>query len=331
MTATTGNVNTPTNDCFKGFSPQDIIKGRFLDMLEIIRDMLKQYEAKVLKLELENGALSNMFRTVERSILQQRKEATALTDKVKIQVEQIKELVKENELWKVKLDKDMQRETSLTTHIEEVNKELEKYKEEIKETYAQVVKEKETIKEWILEVKTRNDKQETEIRQAIKKALVTNSKLVQNTADRSKSLIIFGCLEKGISSKVDRAAEEMKIIEKIVGLGEGLNSKKNVSDFRRIGKYEKDKNRPLRVTFNEVKHLKEVLRNVRKLQCDEDGKHWSIRQDLSKEDREKVKMKIAAKRLNGNRNEEEINSFFYKVLGNGKLVKRYIKTKQQNH
>ncbi|XP_069175648.1 kinesin-related protein 4-like [Procambarus clarkii] len=116
---------------------------------------------------------------------------TALTNKVTNQEEQIKKLVKENEVWKVKsgdfeeinkkidsyseqlqgtlkanieLGKDLQLEISLMTHIQEVNKELEKYKEEIKEMYAQVVKEKETIKEVCLEVKTRNDKQEADLR-----------------------------------------------------------------------------------------------------------------------------------------------------------------------
>ncbi|XP_069162662.1 uncharacterized protein PF3D7_1120000-like [Procambarus clarkii] len=355
-TTPTEKVDTPSDDGFKGFSTQDIRKGGVLGRLEIIEDMQMKYEEKVLKLEEDNGALWSELCTLKGSMLQQGKIITALTDKVTNQEEQIKELVKENEAWKVKcgdfeeinkkidsygeqlqaslranikLGKDLQLETSLTTHIEEVNKELEKYKEEIKATYAQVVKEKETIKEVCSEVKTRNDQQEAEIRQAIRKELVTNSKLVQNTADRTKSIIIFGCLEKEISSRVDRAAEEMKIIEKIVGLGEG--SKENVSDFRRIGKYEKEKNRPLRVTFNGVKNMMEVLRNARKLQSDEVGKSWSIRQDLSKEDREKLKMNlIEAKRLNGDRNEEDRNSFFYKVTGTGKLVKWYIKTKQQD-
>ncbi len=67
----------------------------------------------------------------------------------------------------MELGKETQRETSLATQIEEANKELEKYKEEIKATYAQVVKERETIKEVCLEVKTRNDQQEAEIRQPI--------------------------------------------------------------------------------------------------------------------------------------------------------------------
>ncbi|XP_069166150.1 myosin heavy chain, clone 203-like [Procambarus clarkii] len=302
-----------------------------LGQLEIIEDTQKKYEERAFKFEEENGTLWSEFHILKRSILQQGQNVTALTDKVKIQEEQIKELVKENEVWKQKFGKDMQRETAFATHIEEVNRELEKYIEKIKETYAQIVKEKETIKEVSLEVKARNDKNETEMRQAIRKELVTNSELVQNTSNRSKSIIIFGCLEKGISSRVNRVAEEMKIIDKIVGLGEGLNSKENVSGFRRIRKYEKNKNRPLRVTFNEVKNMMEVLRNARKYQCDKFSKRWSIRQDLSKKDREKLKMNSEAKRLNGKRTKEEKNSFFYKVSGTGKLVKWYIKTDEQNH
>ncbi|XP_069162486.1 probable protein phosphatase DDB_G0282105 [Procambarus clarkii] len=130
--------------------------------LEIIKDMFKKYEDKVFELEEENGAFKSEFCTLKGSILQQVKKITALTDKVKIQEEQIKELLKENEANK-KLGKDMQRETSLTTHIEEVNKELEKYKVEIKETNVQVVKEKETIRKVCLKVKTRNDQQEAEV------------------------------------------------------------------------------------------------------------------------------------------------------------------------
>ncbi|XP_069187665.1 uncharacterized protein PF3D7_1120000-like [Procambarus clarkii] len=173
--------------------------------------MLKNYEEKVIKLEQEKEGLEIEFCNLKGSIFQQGNEITSLTDEVRMQVEHTKELLKDNEAWKGKsrefeeinkkidsygeqlqrslrtnmeLGKEMQRETSLATKIKEANKKLEKYKEEIKETYAQIVKEKETIKEVCLEVKTRNDQQETEIRQAIRKERVTNSKLVQNTADR---------------------------------------------------------------------------------------------------------------------------------------------------
>ncbi|XP_069168737.1 uncharacterized protein [Procambarus clarkii] len=120
--------------------------------------MQKKYEEKVLKLEEDNGALWSVLCTLRGSMLQQGKIITALTDKVTNQEEQIKELVKGNEAVKVKcgdfeeinkkidsygeqlqanlranieLGKDFQLETSLTTHIEKVNKELEMYKEEI--------------------------------------------------------------------------------------------------------------------------------------------------------------------------------------------------------
>ncbi|XP_069173927.1 uncharacterized protein PF3D7_1120000-like [Procambarus clarkii] len=96
---------------------------------EIIEDLLKNYEEKVIELEQENEALRIEVRNLKGSILQQ----------------------------------------------EEVNKDQEKYKEEIKETYAQVVKEKETIKEVRLEVKTRNDQQEAEMKQAVRKQLFSGN------------------------------------------------------------------------------------------------------------------------------------------------------------
>ncbi|XP_069176364.1 uncharacterized protein PF3D7_1120000-like [Procambarus clarkii] len=106
------------------------------------------------------------FRTLKGSIPHQVKKITALTDKVKRQKEQIKELVKDNEIRKVKSDDfeeinkkidsyseqlqghlraniELSKDKQKGTHIEEVNKELEKYKEEIKKKkFAQVVKER---------------------------------------------------------------------------------------------------------------------------------------------------------------------------------------------
>lgn len=61
-----------------------------------------------------------------------------------------------------------------------------------------------------LEIK-RNEQQES-IRQAIRKELVTRGKLVQYTVDRRKFIIIFGFLEKQITSRVDRVEEEIKVI-----------------------------------------------------------------------------------------------------------------------
>jgi hypothetical protein len=194
-----------------------------------------------------------------------------------------------------------------------------------------VEKEKEKIEEAVKEVKHCSNQDKTNIRLEVRKELASNPKLVQNTVDRSKSLIIFGCKEKEITSRSERAVEEAKVVDKIVGLVEGLTTIENVCDYRRIGRYVKGKDRPLRITLNGAKQIKEVLRNARKLQSDEDGKVWSLRRDLSKQDREKLKLNLAeAKHLNESRNEEEINSFFYKVLGVGKPVKWYIKANQQN-
>ncbi|XP_069181295.1 uncharacterized protein PF3D7_1120000-like [Procambarus clarkii] len=204
--------------------------------LEIIEDTQKKFEERVFNFEEENGTLWSEFHTLKRSILQQGQNVTALTDKVKIQEEHIKGLVKENELWKQKFAKDMQRETAFATHIEEVNRELEKYIEKIKETYAQIVKEKETIKELevkILEVKTRNDKNETEMRQAIRKELVTNSELVQNTVNRTSNTWTKEELDyKGENFIREIVVKADKDKSRLLVIGDWKHSRQPITRFR---------------------------------------------------------------------------------------------------
>ncbi len=78
------------------------MKGGFLGRLVIIEDLLKNYEEKVIKLEQEDECLNIEFCNLKESISQQGKEISSLTDKVRMQEEHIKELVKDNEAWKVK-------------------------------------------------------------------------------------------------------------------------------------------------------------------------------------------------------------------------------------
>ncbi|XP_069164229.1 tigger transposable element-derived protein 7 [Procambarus clarkii] len=53
MAANKGKVNTPMDEYFEGFSPQDIMKDGFLGRLKTIEDMIKMFEEKVLELEDE--------------------------------------------------------------------------------------------------------------------------------------------------------------------------------------------------------------------------------------------------------------------------------------
>ncbi|XP_069178524.1 repetitive organellar protein-like [Procambarus clarkii] len=90
---------------------------------------------------------------------------------------------------------------------EEVNKELEKYKEKIKETYAQVVKEKETIKEVCLEVKIRNDQQQAEVSPP-----ASNTWTKEELDDKREGLIM---VMRDIIAQADKNKSRLLILENL--------------------------------------------------------------------------------------------------------------------
>lgn len=127
-------------------------------------------------------------------------------------------------------------------------------------------------------------------------------------------------------SKMERKEAEEKNVAKLIGVVEGLAIKENVVSYRRIGKYEKGKDNPLRVTLSSPFLREMVLKSSKKLQQDPEGKLWKLRRDLSKDDREVLKKNLEiAKTMNEGRSEEERNAFFYKVRGLSVPVKWKLK------
>lgn len=336
----TGKGKNKTELDFEGFNEESIDISSLHNKLVNLDTIVNSHVEIISKLKESNDHLNSKVLCLEGLVKDLRKDKNQLETNCKAMEEENKLLKIALEEVKVNLNindynrlgKEIQQEKQLlSAQMEEVTQGIEQCKKDMQLTYAQVAKEKEKIEEAVKEVKHCSNQDKTNIRLEVRKELASNPKLVQNTVDRSKSLIIFGCKEKAITSRSERAVEEAKVVDKIVGLVEGLTNRENVCDYRRIGRYVKGKDRPLRITLNGAKQMEEVLRNARKLQRDEDGKGWSLRRDLSKEDREKLKLNLAeAKHLNESRNEEEINSFFYKVIGVGRPVKWYIKANQQN-
>jgi len=90
---------------------------------------------------------------------------------------------------------------------------------------------------------------------------------------------------------------------------------KEVEEFHRIGKYEKDKSRPLKIAFQSKQTAEEVLKAARNLKDREEFKMVAQRRNLSNEDREILKQKVdEAKKNNNERSVEEINNFVYKIV-----------------
>ena len=104
--------------------------------------------------------------------------------------------------------------------------------------------------------------------------------------------------------------------------GQAMSS---VEEYYRLGKFEENKGRPVRVKFVTQTQAEEVINGAWKLARKEQFKRVWINRDLDEKERETLKGLVAeAKEKNELRTEEEKKKFYWKVL-DLKLRKRYYK------
>lgn len=117
----------------------------------------------------------------------------------------------------------------------EINKMFSECRDQIDFSFPEIMK-----KEKELSIEEDRAKKETKIEEEVKRVIRSNEKLLRETADKSKSLIIFGNKENEIESRVNGDKEEDKFVKDVIGELLDYNVDKEIAEFRRIGKYEKD-------------------------------------------------------------------------------------------
>lgn len=238
----------------------------------------------------------------------------------------IEEVRKEAVRIKTAHDEIQGRNSEIMRNIAKANETVEVCKEKIERSYAEiVVKEKQIQKE--LESVTKENKLDAEVKNVIRK----NEKLIRDTVDKNKSVLIFGHQEKEIKSRIERDRDELNCIRKIMKhlLGDD-DTEIEIMEYRRIGKYVKGKNRPIKITLMNSYMAETLLKNGPKLKDVEGCKSIKVRRDLSKEDRELLKSKFEeANKQNDERTEEEKESFFFRVVGL-QIRKWYFKKDNQS-
>lgn len=200
-------------------------------------------------------------------------------------------------------------------------------KEEIKTTFAEILKQKDEMKN--SQMVEKQQASQIDIRQEVKDVIRKNAKLLRETVDMNKSIVIIGSNEENIQNKFLKDKADLKNILEIANkvLDEEVSGK-DIEEFHRLGKYEANKNRPIKVTFQSTNMMEEVLRKAIKLHEEEEFKNVFIRRCLSREDRELLRGKLEeAKGKNAERSEEEAQVFFYKVVG--MQVKKWYKNKRE--
>lgn len=249
----------------------------------------------------------------------------------KKQLEQMKK-----EIFEVKLEnEELKNENeNLKRQIKSEVSEVKKQKEEIKQT-VKIVERKQT--EWkkhqesteqsLKKIMDEQLKEKKEIREEVISVIKQEKKLVRDTVEKVKCLVMFGLPEEKILNKSDREEKEREKVKEVLVTAtddEELTGI-NVEDIFRIGKFEENKSRPVKVRFTTQSMAEEILSGSWRLAGKEELKNVWINKDLDEGERQKVRQLVEeAKKKNDIRTEEEKLTFYWRVR-DWQVRKRFYK------
>ena len=120
------------------------------------------------------------------------------------------------------------------------------------------------------------------------KSIKTAVRQVMKTSDRSKNLVVFGLKE----------SENENLLEKIRDVFEEIDLKPKITAVQRFGKAENDRTRPIRVKFETIESVHDVLKSSKDLRLTNDYKKVFVSIDRSREEQAKHKELVAKLREN---------------------------------
>ena len=143
--------------------------------------------------------------------------------------------------------------------------------------------------------------------------------------NRKKNIILLGHEEPKEIDEVEKKKNEGEYIERLIrGL---LGKEGNRIDYEahRLGIPDGETTRPIRMSFRDEEIVNRILENGYKIKELRGNEKLTLRRDLTVMERRKLHENLnEVRQRNSQRNDEEKEQFFYKVVGRGEIVKRYI-------
>ena len=238
----------------------------------------------------------------------------------------------EREMNEVKKERETLREEnqSLRKEMKEVRKSEEDIQTSIKKVekkqceWAKLNEENEQSLNQIIE---HQKKEKEEMEKKIVNVIKEKKKMVRDTVDKVKCVVLFGVKEENMVDRMERERKEKENIKKVVTevVEDEDRAMGQVEEFYRIGKFEENKSRPLKIKFATQVQAEEVVNNAWKLARKEEWKKVWINRDLDEDERIKQRELVEeAKEKNDNRTEEEKKKFYWKAV-DLKLRKKYYR------
>ena len=175
-----------------------------------------------------------------------------------------------NELLEIRLEnEELKNENeSLKKQIKSEVSEVKKQKEEIKlkvktveKTQTEWKKQQETTEQSLKKIIDEQKKEKKELRDEVINVIKQEKRLVRDTVEKVKCLVIFGIPEEKILNKMEREEKEKEKVKKVLVAAsgdEGITGIK-VEDIFRIGKFEENKSRPVRIKFATQSMAEDIL------------------------------------------------------------------------
>ena len=115
--------------------------------------------------------------------------------------------------------------------------------------------------------------------------------MVRDTVDKVKCVVVFGLEENKIEDKQQRERVEKDKICQVISVvaGDEDRALHSVEESYRIGKYDENKQRPVKIKFATQAQAEEVLRGAWKLSRKDELKGVWINRDLDEEERVRQK------------------------------------------
>ena len=146
-------------------------------------------------------------------------------------------------------------------------REVKRNNEEVKKTVNLVqekqdmwLKRNEGAEQSLKEIMEQQQKEKEEIKDKIVSVIKEKKKLVRDTVDKVKCVVIFGLKEEIIVNALERERKKKEKNGKIITTvtGEEGQSVRSVEEYHRIGKFEEKKDRPLKIKFATQVQAEEV-------------------------------------------------------------------------
>ena len=229
-------------------------------------------------------------------------------------IDEINEVKKEKQELAELVEELLKRIKELETENVNLKKNYKENKESLTEQRNCWLQEKNQNKIEFKEIVKQQMKEQSQ--ETIVKVMREKENIVRDLADKKKCIIILGMEEKHNTNWTERMKEEKDKVNKILHLVQEDEPEigKQIEEMYRLGKYNTDKTRPIKIKFRSQTTAENILAKTGKLADSEQYKKVWIKREMNKEERELEKtLRQQAKEKNEKRSEKEKEEFYWRV------------------